>query len=54
MPVTTGKDTQGCFARWGKTGKKYHYRCGSAMGRKRAKKKASQQGQAIFSSGYRG
>ncbi len=52
MPVKTGKDKQGCYARWG-SGKKYHFKCGSKSARERAKKKASKQAQAIFASGFR-
>ena len=53
MPVQTGKDSRGCFARWGQIGKKYYYRCKNAMARKRAKKKAEKQGKAIFAGGWR-
>jgi len=54
MPSITGKDSKGCFARWGKTGKKYYYRCGNKAARKRAKALADAQRTAIFSSGYTG
>ena len=46
--VMTGKDSKNCFARWGKTGKKYYYRCGDAAARKRAQAKAAKQGRATF------
>jgi len=46
MPVNTGKDNEGCFARWGKVGHKYHYECGNADSMKEAKKKAIAQGVA--------
>lgn len=47
MPVMTGKDTDGCFARWGDEGHKYYYKCGDEESRKEAKRKALKQGQAI-------
>lgn len=51
MPVETGKDSKGCFARWGKKGKKYRYKCGNSSARERAKNKAAKQGRAIKASG---
>ena len=27
MPIELGRDKDGCFARWGRTGAKYHYNC---------------------------
>lgn len=53
MPVTTGKDSKGCFARWG-TGKKYYYTCGNQRSREQAKEKAGKQGQAVRVSGFKG
>lgn len=47
MPVQTGKDREGCFARWGTRGKKYYYPCGDESGLGEAKSKAYKQGQAI-------
>jgi hypothetical protein len=47
MPVQLGKDTKGCFARWGKSGAKYHYTCGNENQRNEAKQKAYKQGAAI-------
>jgi hypothetical protein len=47
MPVNTGKDKDGCYARWGQEGKKYHYECGNENSRKQAKAKALKQGVAI-------
>ena len=47
MPTRTGKDSKGCFARWGTTGKKYYYKCGNTQARNRAKAKANRQGRAI-------
>ena len=46
MPVNTGKDQKGCFARYGKQ-KKYYYKCGDDAARKRAVVKATKQGLAI-------
>lgn len=51
MPVTTGKDSKGCYAQWGSQ-KRYYYSCGSKRARERAKKKAEQQGRAIRAAGY--
>lgn len=50
MPVMTGKDSKGCFARWGKSGKKYYYKCGNTVSRESAKEKALKQGRAIYAS----
>lgn len=47
MPITTGKDLQGCWVRWGQAGKKYHYTCGDETARDAAKAKAHRQGAAI-------
>lgn len=46
MPVNLGQDNNGCFARWGKQGKKYYYECGNEQARKDAKRKAFEQGLA--------
>lgn len=46
MPVNTGSDNEGCFARWGTQGAKYRYPCGDEAARKDAKSKAYQQGLA--------
>jgi len=54
MPVIISLDSKGCFVRWGKSGKKYYYKCGSKVARERAKLKAEKQARAIYSSGYRG
>jgi len=48
MPVMTGKDSKGCYAKWGKSGKKYYYKCGSKTSRENAKEKALRQGRAIY------
>jgi hypothetical protein len=51
MPVQLGTDKDGCFARWGKAGAKYHYTCGNEEARKNAKAKAYKQGIAIGEAG---
>lgn len=53
MPVGFGKDSKGCWARWGSEGKKYYYECGSDSGKAAAAKKAGAQGAAIKKSGYK-
>lgn len=52
MPVRTGTDSEGCYAQWGQSGKKYYYECGNDEARRRAKRKAAKQGQAAHASGY--
>lgn len=47
MPVQTGKDNKGCFARWGDKGKRYYYTCGNDSAKGKAKQKAYKQGLAI-------
>jgi hypothetical protein len=47
MPVELGRDKEGCFARWGKSGARYHYTCGNEEARNSAKEKAYEQGLAI-------
>ena len=47
MPVILGRDKDGCFARFGKKGAKYHYECGNETERLNARKKAIAQGVAI-------
>ena len=54
MPIHSGKDKQGSFYQWGKTGKKYYYVSSNEESRKRAYKKAQAQQTAIYSSGYKG
>ena len=54
MPIHSGKDKQGSFYQWGKTGKKYYYVSSNEESRKRAYKKAQAQQIAIYSSGYKG
>jgi hypothetical protein len=50
MPVQLGKDKEGCYAKWGPEGAKYHYECGNEDSRNRAKDKALEQGRAIEAS----
>ena len=47
MPVQTGKDQKGCYARWGNSGAKYYYACGNKRAMGMAKNKAYKQGIAI-------
>ena len=49
MPIELGRDKDGCFARWGRTGAKYHYTCNDDATRQEAKAKALEQGRAIKS-----
>ena len=50
MPVVHGKDKDGKFFRYGKSGKKYYYK--TEIGKKRAKSLAMKQGRAIKSRQY--
>jgi hypothetical protein len=54
VPVQRGKDSEGPYYRWGKSGKKYHYAAGEKSSRETARKKAEKQGQAARASGYEG
>jgi hypothetical protein len=54
MPVERGRDMQGYFYRYGRSGKKYRYRPGDAASRKKAKRLAFVQGLAIQYSQRRG
>ena len=47
MPIQYGKDKKGCYVKWGRSGAKYHYKCGDASARERARKKANKQAVAI-------
>ena len=47
MPIKSGKDREGKYYRWGKTGKKYYYGSGK-LTRAKAKAKATDQQRAIF------
>jgi hypothetical protein len=50
MPIKKGKDEKGCFVKYGDSGTKYHYTCGSEEGLSRARQKAIAQGLAISKS----
>ena len=54
MPTRTGQDSKGCYARWGRHGKKYYYACGDTSARKYAVSKADRQGRAVRASGWTG
>lgn len=47
MPIRRGKDSQGPYYKWGKSGKKYHYTKGNKKSRSAAKSRAKRQGRAI-------
>lgn len=47
MPVHTGKDKNGCYAKWGEKGKEYYYACDDKEAEGMAKNKAYKQGIAI-------
>lgn len=50
MPLQTGKDEKGHYARWGDSGKKYYFNPDNKTSRSTAKKKAMEQGSAIHAS----
>jgi len=57
MPVHIGYDSNKkeepkCYARWGRTGKKYYYTCNNESARDKAKSKAAAQGRAIIAGGW--
>lgn len=54
MPTRTGKDSKGCYAKWGGHGKKYYYACGNKAAREAAVGKANKQGAAAHANGYTG
>lgn len=58
MPVhrecTTKNNKRKCYYQWGQSGKKYWYTPGNETERRRAKKKAVEQGMAAHASGYNG
>lgn len=54
MPSLPGKDSNGYYYRWGKSGKKYYYKKGDKASETRAKKLADKQGAAAYASGYKG
>lgn len=47
MPVQTGQDGTGCFARWGDSGTKYYFPCGDERAQQHAIEQATAQGRAI-------
>lgn len=47
MPVICNKDKEGCYCKWGDSGKKYYYPCGDEDKKSEAKQKAYIQGLAI-------
>ncbi len=51
MPLIYGKDKKGKYVKWGKSGKKYHYK--TEAGKSGAINKAKKQAKAIFSGGWR-
>ncbi len=53
MPITRGKDSKGCYYRWGKQAK-YYYAVGSKVSRDAAWKKAQAQHVAAIIHGYKG
>ena len=53
MPVQFGRDASGCWARWGRSGKKYRFACSSKKGKAAAARKAGAQGSAVRHSGWR-
>jgi hypothetical protein len=53
MPVHRGKDSNGSYYQWGKSGKKYYYTSGNKKSRDVAKNKAKKQAVAIYASGYK-
>lgn len=53
MPINRGVDGNGPYYRWG-TRKKYYYKSGDSVSRKRAYDLAVRQAQAIYSRGYAG
>ena len=54
MPVNRRRDKRGGFFQWGDHGKKYYYTIGDKTSREEAKRKATLQGRAAFTNGYRG
>ena len=52
MPVKKGSDAKGEYYRWGKKGKKYHFKSGNKSSETRARKKALLQSAAAHAAGY--
>ena len=53
MPYETGVDKEGPWIRWGRSGKKYHYRAGNKKSKTTAFEKASRQRRAILATGWK-
>ena len=49
MPVMKGKDKQGPYFSWGRSGFKYHFKPRSKISEGKARAKAARQGRAIKS-----
>jgi len=47
MPLVNGKDKEGHFYRWGRSGKKYYYPVGNSFLRDQARWRALRQGRAV-------
>ena len=47
MPLMNGKDKNGAYYKYGKTGKKYYYQQGNKLSRSLAKSRAMKQARAI-------
>lgn len=54
MPVHSGRDKEGHYKQWGGSGKKYYYDPRDEESERRAERKAAEQGQAAYASGYKG
>ena len=52
MPINRGRDTHGCYYRWGQHGKKYYYQSGDKVSREGAISLAVKQGRAAHANGY--
>ena len=52
MPVRTGRDAEGPFFQWGKSGRRYRYDPENDTSRRRARARALAQGRAVRASGY--
>lgn len=43
VPINRGKDSRGPYYKWGKGGRKYHFKAGDAVSRKSARSRASRR-----------
>lgn len=48
MPLMYGNNSNGCFVKWGESGKEYYYQCGNERSQKLAKKRALKQRNVIL------